>query len=55
MWWEEQNDQQRAEFKHLLKNNQIEFLNGGVSMNDEACAYYEDIIDNHAYGQHYIK
>jgi len=23
-------------------------------MNDEACAYYEDIIENHTYGQQFI-
>ena len=33
-----------------MKNRQLEFINGGVSMNDEACTYYEDIIDNLTWG-----
>jgi hypothetical protein len=29
----------------LIKNKQIEIVNGGYSANDEACSYYEDIIE----------
>ena len=36
--------------KKLLKDKQFEFVNGGVSMNDEATCYYEDIIDNLSWG-----
>ena len=50
MWWDLQNGTTKKEYINLLKNKQIEFLNGGVSMNDEACSYYEDIIENHSYG-----
>ena len=30
-------------------------MNGGISSNDEACTYYEDIIDNFTFGHHYLK
>ena len=36
--------------RHLVKNKQFVFINGGVCMNDEASAYYEDIIDNMSWG-----
>ena len=36
--------------KELVKNRQLEFINGGVCMNDEAAPYYEDIIDNMTWG-----
>lgn len=31
--------------KELVRKGQLEFLNGGWCMNDEATSYYEDIID----------
>lgn len=34
---------------------QFEFLNSGVSMNDEACAYYDDIIENMGKGLKFVK
>ena len=41
--------------KELINNKQFEFINGGVSMNDEATCYYEDMIDNLTYGHRFIK
>lgn len=34
-WWDEQNDQTKTVVKKLVKNKQLEFINGGWSMNDE--------------------
>jgi hypothetical protein len=31
--------------RNLVKTGQLEFINGGWCMNDEANTYYEDIID----------
>ena len=45
-WWEEQFDDVKENTKRLIANGQLEFINGGYSQNDEACPYYEDIIDN---------
>ena len=37
-----------------MKNKQLEFINGGVSLNDEACTHYEDIIDNMTWDHQFI-
>lgn len=34
-WWDEQNDGTKTVVKKLVKNKQLEFINGGWSMNDE--------------------
>ena len=39
----------------MVKNGQIEFVNGGVSTNDEGCVYYEDFIENMTWGHMWIK
>lgn len=37
MWWNEQNDETKGQVKQLVKNGQLELINGGWSMHDEAC------------------
>ncbi|CAD8084472.1 unnamed protein product [Paramecium primaurelia] len=54
LWWDEQNDDVRNKTKYLIKNGQLEFINGGWCMNDEATAYYEDIIDQMTLGHQWI-
>lgn len=44
-WWNEQDDQTKENVRKLVKNGQLEFINAGWCMNDEANTYYEDIID----------
>ena len=46
MWWDEQTEETKNLTKSLVANGQLELINGGWSMNDEACPNYEDIIDN---------
>jgi len=46
MWWAEQNDGAKEEFKGLIQNGQVEFLNGAWAMEDEACPSYTDMIEN---------
>ena len=36
MWWDNQNDTTKDKVKELVKNQQLEFVNGGWAMNDEA-------------------
>ena len=45
MWWEQATDRQKDNLKYLYNNGQVEFLIGGIVMNDEAAATYEAIIN----------
>lgn len=54
-WWRDQSEERRNIFRGFLKNNQFEFINGGWTANDEACAYYEDIMDNFVLGQRWLR
>ena len=40
--------------RNLVKNKQLELLNGGWSMHDEACPTYQDMIENMAKGHKFI-
>ena len=55
LWWDDVDEEKRDTMKKLVRDGQIEFLNGGIAMNDEACPYYEMIIDQYALGQQWIK
>lgn len=39
-WWNGANEKQRTQMKALVSNNQIQFINGGWCMSDEANMYY---------------
>eukprot|EP00347_Sterkiella_histriomuscorum_P016349 403353533 len=54
MWWNEQPADIQQSVKQLVKNGQLEFVNGGWSMHDEACPSYEDMIDNMMHGQKFL-
>ena len=45
-----QNSDHVAKLITLIKNKQIEIVNGGFAANDHATTYYEDIIDQMTYG-----
>ncbi|XP_015929798.1 lysosomal alpha-mannosidase isoform X1 [Parasteatoda tepidariorum] len=49
-WWREQHDSVRHSIKKLVCNGQLEFIGGGWSMNDEAAAHYNSIVDQMTYG-----
>lgn len=49
-WWDEQNDEMKELVRGLVNRGQLEFINGGWSMNDEAAAHYVDIIDQMSAG-----
>ena len=54
MWWDEQSDERKDKVRQLVKNGQLELINGGWSMHDEACPIYEDMIENMMYGHRFI-
>lgn len=55
MWWERQNDLTRAQVKRLIRNNQFQIVNGGMSAPDEATTNADDIIDNFMRGHQFLK
>jgi len=54
MWWDLQTDDMKNKVRGLVKNKQLEFVNAGWSMHDEACPIYEDMIDNMMFGHDFI-
>jgi alpha-mannosidase len=54
MWWDDQNDRKKEQVKRLVANGQLELINGGWSMHDEACPTYEDMIANMMIGHEFI-
>ena len=44
-WWTEQDDETRTTVKKLVQGGQLEFINGGWCMNDEAATHYVAIVD----------
>jgi lysosomal alpha-mannosidase len=54
MWWDNQSDIRKEEVKQLVKSGQLELINGGVSSSDEACPYYQDLIENIMRGHKFI-
>jgi len=54
-WWSEQSEERKANFLMFLEQKQVEFINGGWSNNDEACPYYEDIIENYIFGHRWLQ
>ncbi|XP_057312440.1 lysosomal alpha-mannosidase-like isoform X2 [Hydractinia symbiolongicarpus] len=54
-WWDEQEDSVKSAVKKLLANKQLEFINGGWCMNDEAAAHYNAIIDQMTLGLRFIE
>jgi len=54
MWWDLQSDRKKEQVKGLVANGQLELINGGWSMHDEACPTYEDMIANMMIGHDFI-
>lgn len=54
-WWREQSEDVRTATKQLHKNGQIEWVNGGWCMADDASPSADGQIDQNALGHRYIK
>ena len=54
-WWREQDDATRHVVKGLVSNGQLEFINGGWSMNDEAATHYNAIVDQMTLGFKFLE
>ncbi|KAL2347102.1 hypothetical protein Fmac_001102 [Flemingia macrophylla] len=54
-WWREQSDAIQNIVKGLVNSGQLEFINGGFCMHDEATAHYIDMIDQTTLGHRFLK
>ncbi|OVA09673.1 Glycoside hydrolase family 38 [Macleaya cordata] len=54
-WWRQQSDIVRGLVKQLVESGQLEFINGGMCMHDEATPHYIDMIDQTTLGHRFIK
>ncbi|GAV59507.1 Glyco_hydro_38 domain-containing protein/Glyco_hydro_38C domain-containing protein/Alpha-mann_mid domain-containing protein [Cephalotus follicularis] len=54
-WWRQQSDAMKIKVKELVNSGQLEFINGGMSMHDEATTHYIDLIDQTTLGHQFIK
>jgi alpha-mannosidase len=54
-WYYDQPETVRQKVKRFVKDEQLEFINGGWVMNDEATVVYQDIIDNLRMGLLFLK
>lgn len=55
MWYDEQTSEKREDVKRLIKNKQLEIVNGGWSANDEASPHFDDIINNMMVGHQFLE
>ncbi|CAG2112070.1 unnamed protein product, partial [Medioppia subpectinata] len=49
-WWQLQTPEHQERVKKLVNDGQLEFINGGWCMNDEAAAHYQSIVDQMTWG-----
>ena len=54
-WWTEQTASTKKAVRALVKSGQLQFINGGWSMHDEACTHYVSMIENTAFGHRFLK
>ncbi|XP_068664658.1 alpha-mannosidase At3g26720-like [Aristolochia californica] len=54
-WWREQSEKIQTIVKELVSSGQLEFINGGMCMHDEAVPHYIDMIDQTTLGHRFIK
>ncbi|CRK93801.1 CLUMA_CG007329, isoform A [Clunio marinus] len=53
-WWREQDDKLKEKVKMLVSEGRLGFIGGAWSMNDEATAHYQSIIDQFTWGLRFL-
>ncbi|RWR73136.1 alpha-mannosidase-like protein isoform X1 [Cinnamomum micranthum f. kanehirae] len=54
-WWRQRSSSVQTIVKKFVDMGQLEFINGGMCMHDEAVAHYIDMIDQTTLGHRFIK
>ncbi|KAG5523153.1 hypothetical protein RHGRI_035091 [Rhododendron griersonianum] len=54
-WWRDQSELMQITVKQLVNTGQLEFINGGMCMHDEAAPHYIDMVDQTTLGHRFIK
>ncbi|XP_052182651.1 probable alpha-mannosidase At5g13980 [Diospyros lotus] len=54
-WWRGQSKAMQSTVKQLISSGQLELINGGMCMHDEAAPHYIDMIDQTTLGHRFIK
>jgi alpha-mannosidase len=54
-WWNEASASEQSRMVALFKRGQLDFVNGGWCMHDEAAAHYVDMIDQTTLGHRFLK
>ncbi|WCJ40236.1 Alpha-mannosidase [Euphorbia peplus] len=54
-WWRNQREAVKNIVKQFVSSGQLEFINGGMCMHDEAVTHYIDMIDQTTLGHRFIK
>ena len=55
MWWYQQTDSVKAQFRQLVKEGRWEFVNGGMVASDEACPTFQDWLENIVSGHAFLQ
>ncbi|KAK4760251.1 hypothetical protein SAY87_005144 [Trapa incisa] len=55
LWWRDQSEATKTIVKQLVHSGQLELINGGMCMHDEAVPHYIDMIDQTTLGHWFIK
>jgi hypothetical protein len=53
-WWADQPSSVRDAVRALVSNGQLEFVNGGWTMHDEAVNTYEAMVNQLTYGSNFL-
>lgn len=53
-WWAEQDDATRELVKKMVREGQLDFVNGGYVQNDEAAAHFVAMIDQVTRGHRWV-
>lgn len=53
-WYDLQTQQKKDSVKKLIKNKQLEIVNGGWSAHDEASPHFDDLINNMMVGHEFL-